>query len=240
MCLWRPSLSEALPGEFDAIGIVDQTIEHSVCDGRIANDLIPAVNGHLTGDEGGTAFVTVLDNFEEIATLAVVKLLRSPIVDDQEINAGEGFQHPFMPPIPARKSEGPEQSRSTMIGDGEVITTGFVPNRTGKPGTGRTRRDPASSITTLNILKGERRTPPRQSITEREFVAQLVTVESSLAAASKWVKSMYLLLRKKTNASIGVLDIGVQTPLTKFATSLQRDLSAIKNALATLWTTRPI
>jgi transposase len=64
--------------------------------------------------------------------------------------------------------------------------------------------------------------------------------ESSLAAASQWVKSMDLLLRKKTKASIdGLLDIGVRTPLTKFAPSLRRDLSAIKNALATPWTTSP-
>ncbi|WP_459678538.1 ISL3 family transposase [Acidisoma sp. 7E03] len=83
--------------------------------------------------------------------------------------------------------------------------------------------------------------PTRQSITEREFVARLLTAEPSLAAASQWVKSMDLLLRKKSKASIdGLLDIGVGTSLTKFATSLRRDLSAIKNALATPWTTCPV
>ena len=49
------------------------------------------------------------------------------------------------------------------------------------------------------------------------------------------------LLRKKTKASIdSLLDIGMRTPLAKFAISLRRDLSAIKNALATPWNTSPV
>jgi len=85
-------------------------------------------------------------------------------------------------------------------------------------------------------------TPPaRQSITEREFVARLLTAEPTLAVTSRWVKAMDLLLRKKTKRSTdSLLDIGARTPLAKFAMSLQRDLSAIKNALATPWTTSPV
>jgi transposase len=52
---------------------------------------------------------------------------------------------------------------------------------------------------------------------------------------------MDLLLRKKTKTSIdSLLDIGVRTSLAKFATSVRRDLSAIKNALPTPWTTSPV
>ncbi|MCB8878051.1 ISL3 family transposase [Acidisoma silvae] len=38
--------------------------------------------------------------------------------------------------------------------------------------------------------------PTRQSITEREFIARLLSVEPALAKASRWVKAMDLLLRK--------------------------------------------
>ncbi len=83
--------------------------------------------------------------------------------------------------------------------------------------------------------------PARQSVTEREFVARLLAAEPTLAVTSRWVKAMDLLLRKKTKASIdSLLDIGARTPLAKFAMGLRRDLSAIKNALATRWTTSPV
>ncbi len=83
--------------------------------------------------------------------------------------------------------------------------------------------------------------PARQSVTEREFVARLLAAEPGLAATSRWVKAMDLLLRKKTKASIeSLLDIGARTPLAKFAMGLRRDLCAIKNALATPWTTSPV
>ena len=83
--------------------------------------------------------------------------------------------------------------------------------------------------------------PTCQSVTEREFVARLLTAEPALAVTSRWVKAMDQLLRKKTKASIdSLLDIGARTPLAKFAMGLRRDLSAIKNALATPWTTSPV
>jgi transposase len=83
--------------------------------------------------------------------------------------------------------------------------------------------------------------PARQSVTEREFVARLLTAEPALAATSRWVKAMDLLLRKKAKTSIdSLLDIGARTPLAKFAMGLRRDVSAIKNALAMPWTTSPV
>ncbi|MCB8878068.1 transposase [Acidisoma silvae] len=83
--------------------------------------------------------------------------------------------------------------------------------------------------------------PTRQSVTERECVARFLAAEPALAATSRWVKAMDLLLRKKTKASLNsLLDIGERTLLAKFAMGFRRDLSAIKNALATPWTTSPV
>jgi transposase len=81
----------------------------------------------------------------------------------------------------------------------------------------------------------------RKSVMEHQFVSRLINAEPSLATAANWVRSMDLLLRRKTKVNIdNLLEVGEQTPLAKFATSLRRDLNAIKNALATPWTTSPV
>jgi transposase len=50
-----------------------------------------------------------------------------------------------------------------------------------------------------------------------------------------------MLLRRKANTDIDrLLDAGEQTPLSSFVAGLRRDIDAIKNALATPWTTSPV
>jgi hypothetical protein len=44
--------SHALSSHDDAVGVVDETIENGVGEGRIADDLVPLVGGDLAGDDG--------------------------------------------------------------------------------------------------------------------------------------------------------------------------------------------
>lgn len=39
--------------------------------------VVSVIDGHLAGNDGGSLFISVLDDFQEIATLLVVELLRS-------------------------------------------------------------------------------------------------------------------------------------------------------------------
>ena len=43
-------LAEALAGEFDAVGVMDDAVEDGIGQSWIADDVIPAVEGRLTGD----------------------------------------------------------------------------------------------------------------------------------------------------------------------------------------------
>jgi hypothetical protein len=51
------------------VGGVDDAIEDRVGDGRIADQVVPAVDRDLAGDDGGAAAVALLDDLEEVATL---------------------------------------------------------------------------------------------------------------------------------------------------------------------------
>jgi len=51
------------------MGIVDDAVEDGVGDGRFADDVVPAIDRDLAGDEGGAAAAALLDDLQEIATL---------------------------------------------------------------------------------------------------------------------------------------------------------------------------
>lgn len=85
--------TQALTGQFDAVGVVDEAIQHGVGDRWISNHIVPVVHGDLAGNDGRALLVAILDNLQEIASLLVAELLRSPIVQDQEIGFGQAPEH---------------------------------------------------------------------------------------------------------------------------------------------------
>jgi hypothetical protein len=62
-------LSHTVSLNGEAVGVVDEAIENGVGDGGIGNDLVPMLDRHLAGDDGRSALVAIIDDFEEIATL---------------------------------------------------------------------------------------------------------------------------------------------------------------------------
>ncbi len=76
---------------------------------------------------------------------------------------------------------------------------------------------------------------------ERSFVSNLLDQVPAVADAITVAKRLNDLLRRKTADSLThILDAAADTPLKDFATSLQRDIGAIKAALDLPWTTSPV
>ena len=65
----RLSFAQALAGEFDAVGVVDDAVEHGVGECWDTNDVVPAVDRHLARDQDGAGVVAVLDDLQEVARL---------------------------------------------------------------------------------------------------------------------------------------------------------------------------
>ena len=53
------------------MGSVQQPIQEGVGDGRIADGVVPFLHRDLTGDDGRSDPVTILDHLEQVAALAV-------------------------------------------------------------------------------------------------------------------------------------------------------------------------
>jgi hypothetical protein len=85
---WRSSLPglpflgspQALAGEFDAVGVVNETIQDGVGVGRIADNLMPAVHRKLGSDHCRAAAASLFEDFQEIVTRRRVERLQPPIV----------------------------------------------------------------------------------------------------------------------------------------------------------------
>ena len=69
----------------------------------------------------------------EIAALLGVQRLRPPIVEDEQIDAGERAQQLGVSSVAAGEREGGEQTRHAMIEDGQVFPAGLLAEGTGEP-----------------------------------------------------------------------------------------------------------
>ena len=92
LILLRTGSAQALAGEIDPVRIMDEAIKDRVGVRRIAYDFVPALHGELRGDDGRTAAVSFLEDFEDVVTGGGVERLQSPIVEDEQIGAPERAQ----------------------------------------------------------------------------------------------------------------------------------------------------
>lgn len=71
-------LAQAFSLEFDAMGVVDDAVEDRVGQCGIADNLVPAVGGHLAGDDQRARVVAILDDFQQIPPLLGGQRLGGP------------------------------------------------------------------------------------------------------------------------------------------------------------------
>ena len=67
--------------EFDPVRVVDDPVEDGVGQRRVADDLVPAVDRHLAGDDQRAGAVAILDDLQQIALLFGEQRFRAPIVE---------------------------------------------------------------------------------------------------------------------------------------------------------------
>ncbi len=104
-------LSQALAAEFDAVGIVDQVVEDGVSERRIADHVVPVIDGYLACDDGGSLLIAILNDLQEITALLVAELLGSPVVEDEQVGSGECLEDRRHPVTTAVGADGVQLQR---------------------------------------------------------------------------------------------------------------------------------
>ena len=111
------------------MGIVDQAIEYGVSIGRIADDLVPDRYRQLAGDDRRTPAVALFEDFEQVVAGVGIERLKSPVVEDQQLDAAELGQDLGMTAIAARQRQAREQLGHALVKHRAVITAGLVAQR---------------------------------------------------------------------------------------------------------------
>ena len=106
-------LSHAFSGELKAVCVVNEAIQDGVAEGWVADNVVPMFDGDLAGDDGGGATVA--------------------IIEDQELNAADGFEQSAMSAVAASQGERLEQARNAVILDRTIIAAGFVAEGASNP-----------------------------------------------------------------------------------------------------------
>src|SRR6201993_2090368 len=125
---------QAVAGEIDAVGVVNEPIEDGVGISRIANEGVPLVDGDLTGEDGRATPIAFLEDLVKVTTGAGVERFEAPIVEDEELDAGETAQDPGIAAVTAGEREFGKELGNPLIENRAVVTAGLV-----DPGRNQTR-----------------------------------------------------------------------------------------------------
>src|SRR5271156_1739870 len=115
------------------MGVVDEAIEDGVGIGRVADHLVPFVDRDLGGEDGRASSVAVFEDLVEIAACTAVERVEAPIVEDEELDAGEAAHDASVAAVAAREREVGKELGDALIEDRAVVAAGLVSKGTGKP-----------------------------------------------------------------------------------------------------------
>ena len=93
---------------------------------------MPFVDRDLAED-GRAAPAAFLEDFVEVATGAGVERFEAPIVENEELDAGEAAQDAGIAAIAAGECEFGEELGNPLIENRAVVAAGFVTHGTSKP-----------------------------------------------------------------------------------------------------------
>ena len=87
------------------MGIVNEAVEDGVGISRVADESVPFVDGDLAGEDGRAASIAFLEDFVEVTAGTSVERFEAPIVEDEELNAGEAAQDAGIAAVTAGEGE---------------------------------------------------------------------------------------------------------------------------------------
>ena len=71
-----PLLAQTVALELQAVGVVNDAVENGVGEGRLADQVMPAIDRDLAGDQRGAAAVAVFDDLQDVVARA--RAVRDP------------------------------------------------------------------------------------------------------------------------------------------------------------------
>src|SRR6202023_2936669 len=115
------------------MGVVNEAVENGIGISRVADKGVPFVDRDLAGEDGRAAPVAFLEDLVEVTTAVAVEGFEAPIVENEELDAGETTQNAGIAAVTAGEREFGEQLGNPLIENRAVVAAGLVTEGTGKP-----------------------------------------------------------------------------------------------------------
>ena len=119
-------LSERVPLEREFVRVMHQSVKDGVAQGGVPDDLVPLLDGELAGDQGGAQAVAVLQDFEDVTALLFGEVGQSPVIDDEQVEAGVGSENLPVASVGLGHGEVVEEPGSAQIEGAVTFPAGFV------------------------------------------------------------------------------------------------------------------
>ena len=152
----RLLLGQTVAPEVEAMGIVNDPVEDGVGESGLADQVMPAVDRDLAGDQGGAAAVTIFHDLKHVVTLLGSEGFEPPIVEDQQLDAAEGAHQSREAAIAASERKIAEHPRHALIKHRPVVAAGLLTEGTSQPAFadafGNMRIDAAVSAEVLRAI----------------------------------------------------------------------------------------
>ena len=88
-----------------------------VAEGGVTDDVVPMFQGDLAGDDGRCATMAIIKELEKVAPFGRIENRQAPVVEDEELNATDGFEQAAIAAIASSEGERLEEARDAMILD---------------------------------------------------------------------------------------------------------------------------
>ena len=115
------------------MGVVVEPVENGVVHRRIGDHLVPMFDVDLTGHDRATAPLPVIEDLQEIAALFGRHVGQPPVVQYQQLAAGDRLEQPRIAAVTTRKRQRIEQARHPLIEHRAIIPARLVGEGTGQP-----------------------------------------------------------------------------------------------------------
>src|SRR5207302_1826471 len=112
---------------------MNEPVEDRIGVSRIANESVPLVDRDLTGEDGRATPIAFLEDLVEVTPSAGVERFEAPIVEDEELDAGQPAQDAGIAAVTAGEREFGEELGNPLIENRAVVAAGLVTQGTSKP-----------------------------------------------------------------------------------------------------------
>jgi len=117
---------------------MNEAVQDCIAEGGVTDDIVPMFHGDLAGDDGRCPTMAIIKELEKVAPFGWIENRQAPVVEDEELNATDGFEQAAIAAIASSEGERLEEARDAMILDRTIVAASFVTEGASDPALAQT------------------------------------------------------------------------------------------------------